>query len=190
VEKIKSLIRNNPEWWSRIHYKSDEQKKKYSIANKKRFKDKGPRVYVFDKESIDTSRTVVLGMERGKAIATGLTYLSPKGKFKRRYYRKSGIPYRTEWDFKAFKYFDENPLVISWTFLGKALPYHDKSRKLPKHIPIDFEVTYKNGLNQMVLIRPEGIQYQQLESLRAIEEYCEKNKIELEIWTREQFTRF
>lgn len=191
ISRLKQYISENPERWSRLHIADADQIAKCSKSNKEKFKDHGPRKYESLSEYVNTSRTVKLGTQRMKAIKTGLRYTSSKGKFKVRYYKKREIPYRNEWDLKAFKSLDENPLVKSWSFLNQALPYPDKNdenREIPRHFPVDLEIEYRDGSRRMVILSPNGISVMYFGILRALEEYCLKEKIELEFWTKEYFT--
>lgn len=195
IPALKQWISSDTERWSRIHLATDEQKKKNSESNKKKFKDKGPREYSKTSEFAQTSASTILGFARKEAISSGLTYLSIKGSFQankgkrrnRRRYKIREIPYRHEWDLKAFKSLDENPTVESWTFLKRTLPWPNKSREFPNHIAIDLEIKYRNGKTKLVLIRPKGLLFQSFQVLLELEKYCLKEKIDLEVWTKEYF---
>lgn len=201
IPKLKKWFAEHPELnreWT------EDQKKKQSYIIKRGYElgKRVPRKYSTIDDFILTSKTITLGKAKAKAIKTGLLYASAKGKFNSYYkkghrcFRKLEIPYRNEFDLMAFKSLDENPLVKSWIFLDDVFSYSPKfyaknlKRKIPRHIVIDFKVEYMDGTNKLIFLRPEGIKLFSFGILQALEEYCLREKLSFEVWTKENFSRF
>ena len=91
-------------------------------------------------------------------------YKTYKGKFNPRNPKKykgdvNNIIYRSSWELRAFKYFDDNLNVLEWQSEELAIPYHDPSTgKYRRYFP-DIVATVKKDdgkIRTMVIeIKPE-----------------------------------
>ena len=72
-----------------------------------------------------------------------------KGKYKPHNQQKyigdpSNIIYRSMWERKCMKYFDNNPSVIKWSSEELAIPYYDSLSKRVRNYYPDFLIKIKN----------------------------------------------
>ena len=76
-----------------------------------------------------------------------------KGKYKPHNPQKyigdpSNIVYRSMWERKCMKYFDNNPSVIKWSSEELAIPYYDSLGKKIRNYYPDFLIKIKNKEGQ------------------------------------------
>jgi len=139
-------------------------------------------------ETISKDRTLIA--QQIISRSTKKIYNSQKGLYKSsapNAFYSNNIPYRNDYDLRAFHSLDKNSLVLKWIFLDFVIPYKSLKREYNQHIAIDLNVYYKYDIRKLILIKPDGFEIEEysLNIIKAIENYCLKNKYEFEIWTKE-----
>ena len=137
-----------------------------------------------------------------------------KGKYKPQNPKKymgdsDNIIYRSMWERRCMKYFDNNPGILQWASEEIAIPYYDTlSKKVRRYFP-DFYIKYKNVHGQVVEkvieVKPakqcappttkkrtrkhiyESLEYaKNLAKWKAAEEFCSDRKWEFQVMTEKE----
>tara|TARA_R100000008_G_scaffold45672_1_gene26819 strand:- start:325 stop:792 length:468 start_codon:yes stop_codon:yes gene_type:complete len=120
----------------------------------------------------------------------------------------NNITYRSMWERRCMKYFDENPGVIKWASEEVAIPYYDTATKTTRRYYPDFliKVVTKEGQEKTHLIevkpakelappvktrgkRKSTILYEMKayqmnrDKFASARKWCDKRNIAFDIWT-------
>jgi hypothetical protein len=194
-------FKNNPEKQSaksKKTWSNPKTRKKLSETQKERHQDLSIRkrqvkntiaTWTPEREKKYLQRMTV-GHRKRIPEKSGTVYASTKGTYtSTKGITSNIIPYKNQWQLTAFRKIDENPLVISWSFLSHVIPYKNFETKLNAYIAMDLEIHYTDGSAKLVLIRPDGINLEnEFRTLVPIEQYCQKNNFTFEVWTKEALT--
>jgi hypothetical protein len=67
----------------------------------------------------------------------------------------NNIVFRSLWEYKAFKWCDDNSQIKSWSSEEVVIPYlYEVDKKYHRYF-MDLKITYKNGRTVLVEIKPE-----------------------------------
>ena len=75
-----------------------------------------------------------------------------------KYVGKYPIKFRSSWELRLMKFFDENANVLQWTSESISIPYYDPIKKKMRRYYPDFSVVYmdkeKNIIKEIIEVKP------------------------------------
>lgn len=151
---------------------------------------KGSENAMFGKKHSDESR-LMMSETRSKKIINGEYDKSKWAKRGEFFASKANrvIPYRSSFELRAIKKLEEDENVVSFKFESIRISYYysaedDRLRK--RHYIPDFLVSYKDGRNIIIEIKPEcylqtAINVAKFASARI---FCDENNFDFQVWTQ------
>jgi hypothetical protein len=116
---------------------------------------------------------------------------SKKGKYFSAKYNKN-IYYKSSYEQRLFKCFDDDITVVSWVYEPLFIIYKNKDTGRDCRYCVDFLIEYSNGIKK--LIEAKGahllLDNNTIAKKQAAEEYCKQNNMTYEIWTNKEITDY